>query len=41
MDDSNWFEPQAIIYTKRRQTWDDTGTAIPNFEAAPPMPPKR
>lgn len=40
MDDSSWFAPQLIIYTKHRPAWDDTGTIIPNFEAGPPMPPK-
>lgn len=39
MDDSSWFAPQTIIYTKRRNKWDNTGTDIPNLEAGIAIPP--
>ena len=39
-DDSSWFEPQAVLYTKRRPTWDITTDTVPNFEAMPPPKPK-
>ena len=38
VDDSSWFSPQAVVYTKDRSSWDKTPTDIPNFEAMPPMP---
>lgn len=35
-DDSSWFEPEIVLYTKRRPHWDLTTDKVPNFEAAPP-----
>lgn len=37
-DDSSWFSPQAVVFTKARPSWDMTSTDVPNFEAMPPMP---
>lgn len=39
-DDSSWFEPQVVLYTKRRPTWDITTEAVPSFEGMPPSKPK-
>ena len=36
LDDTGWFEPQAIVYSKDRPAWDKTSTDIPNFEGMPP-----
>lgn len=38
-DDSSWFEPQFVFYTKRRPRWDKTAENVPNFEAMPPSKP--
>ncbi len=38
-DDHDWFEPQSVLYAKRRPKWDVTSTAIPNFDTMPPVPP--
>lgn len=35
-DDSSWFEPEIVLYTKRRPHWDMTTDAVPNVEAMPP-----
>ena len=40
-DDSSWFEPQAVLYTKYRPRWDATSDAVPNFEAMGLAPAKR
>ena len=37
-DDSSWFEPEIVLFTKRRPHWDLTTDAVPNFEAGPPPP---
>jgi hypothetical protein len=37
-DDSSWFEPEVVLFTKRRPDWDITTESVPNFEAGPPMP---
>lgn len=39
-DDNSWFEPEAVVYTKRRPAWDITREDIPNFEAMPPTQPR-
>lgn len=40
-DDSSWFEPQVVLFTKRRPKWDITTDAVPGFEGMPPArPPK-
>ena len=35
LEDSEWFEPQAVIYTSRRHDWDITSDEIPQFETMP------
>ena len=35
-DDSSWFEPEVVLYTKSRPHWDLTTDAVPTFEAMPP-----
>ncbi len=40
-DNNDWFEPQAVVYAKRRPKWDQTSTDIPNFEEGMPVPPTR
>jgi hypothetical protein len=35
-DDSSWFEPEIVLFTKRRPHWDITTDSVPNFEAGPP-----
>jgi hypothetical protein len=37
-ENSDWFAPQAVVYTKSRAGWDVTSMEIPNFEAMPPLP---
>lgn len=39
-DDHSWFEPQAIVYAKRRPAWDLTRQDIPNFDEMPPAKPQ-
>lgn len=39
-DDTSWFKPDAVIYTKHRAVWDITATDVPNFEAMPQLAPK-
>ncbi len=39
-DDSTWFEPQLVLYTKRRAPWDLTTDSVPNYEAGPPRKPR-
>lgn len=35
-DDSSWFEPEVVLFTKRRQVWDITTDEVPNFDGMPP-----
>jgi hypothetical protein len=35
-DDCNWFEPEIVIFTKRRPRWDLTTDSVPNLEGGPP-----
>jgi hypothetical protein len=37
-DDSSWFAPELVLFTKRRPHWDITTENVPNYEAGPPMP---
>jgi hypothetical protein len=41
-DDSSWFRPQAILYTRTRHDWDTANDAVPAFAAMspPPSPPR-
>lgn len=41
LDDSSWFEPEVVLYTRSRPHWDITTDAVPNYETAPPMTPLR
>jgi hypothetical protein len=36
IDDNSWFNPQRVVYTKSRQSWDPTTSDCPNFEMMPP-----
>ncbi|MGB5210758.1 MAG: GFA family protein [Gammaproteobacteria bacterium] len=36
LDDTSWFRPQSVVYTKYRQKWDITSEKVPNFEEMPP-----
>jgi hypothetical protein len=37
-DDSSWFQPQSVLYAKRRPTWDMVRSDTPTFDAMPPAP---
>lgn len=39
-DDSSWFNPQAIVYNKRKPHWDFMDESVKTFEEMPPAPPK-
>jgi hypothetical protein len=36
LDDSSWFDPQVVLYTRSRPPWDMTTEAVPNYETGPP-----
>ena len=36
LEDTSWFSPQAVLYTRSRPAWDMTTDAVPNFKAMPP-----
>jgi len=38
LDDSSWFNPNAIVYSKRKPKWDFVDEKIPAFEEMPPAP---
>lgn len=38
LDDSDWFSPQVVLYTRSRPAWDMTSEAVPNYDASPPAP---
>lgn len=38
LDDSEWFTPQMVLYTRSRPHWDITTPDVPNFETSPPVP---
>ncbi|MDQ8698867.1 GFA family protein [Hyphomicrobium sp. LHD-15] len=40
-DDTRWFKPQMVLYTKSRAAWDHTTDQVPNFEGMPPPPPPK
>ncbi len=40
-DDTRWFKPQIVLYTKSREAWDHTTDQVPNFEGMPPPPPPK
>ena len=35
-DDSRWFRPQVVLFTKRRPAWDLIDETVPQFEGMPP-----
>ena len=37
-DNSDWFEPAAVVYAADRPKWDHTSTDVPNFDKMPPPP---
>jgi hypothetical protein len=37
-DDSSWFSPQAVLYTRSRHDWDTAGDTVPAFAAMSPPP---
>lgn len=37
-ENSDWFEPAAVVYTRSRPAWDVTSTEVPNFDTMPPPP---
>ena len=40
LDESDWFAPQVVLYTRSRAPWDITTDAVPNYETAPPPKPR-
>jgi len=38
LDDSSWFAPQVVLYTRSRPVWDITTDGVPNYETAAPPP---
>lgn len=36
LDDSEVFQPQLVVYTKRAASWDRVDPALPSFEGMPP-----
>lgn len=40
LEETGWFAPQVVLYTRSRPAWDITRTDVPNFETAPPLPPR-
>ncbi|MDX1796847.1 MAG: GFA family protein [Hydrogenovibrio sp.] len=37
MDDSSWFQPDAIVYNKSKPVWDQMDETVPTFEEMPPI----
>ncbi|MDA8012284.1 MAG: GFA family protein [Gammaproteobacteria bacterium] len=35
-ENSDWFAPQIVVYTRNRPAWDLTTNEVPNFEEMPP-----
>ena len=35
LDDSSWFRPERVIYTKHQKDWDITSEDLPRFEVTP------
>lgn len=40
LDDSGWFSPQVVLYTRSRPAWDTTTDDVPRYATSPPMPTK-
>lgn len=41
LDDTSWFKPEVVLYTRSRPHWDITTDDVPNYETAPAMTPLR
>lgn len=37
-NDHSWFSPQAVVYNKRCEAWDEIPLEIPKFDGMPPAP---
>ena len=37
VDDNSWYKPEAIVYNKRKPTWDCMDASLPAFEEMPPV----
>jgi hypothetical protein len=35
-DDSSWFRPKVVVFTRSRHDWDTAGEDVPRHEAMPP-----
>ena len=40
IDESTWFKPGAIVYSKHKPDWDHMDESVKTFEEMPPAPPK-
>jgi len=40
LNDSSWFKPNAIVYSKSKPKWDFMDESVPTFEEMPPPPKK-
>lgn len=38
VDDHSWFKPQAIVFDKRKPSWDCMDASLPTFDEMPPAP---
>lgn len=38
LDNSDWYAPEAVGFTRNRGAWDVTSVEVPNFEAMSPIP---
>ncbi len=36
LDDTSWFKPGSVLYTKERPPWDMTAADVDTYEAMPP-----
>jgi hypothetical protein len=39
LDDSSWFAPQLVLFTRSRPAWDITTDEVTNYATSPPLPP--
>ncbi len=35
MNEKDWFAPHAVVFTRHRESWDQTPLDVPNFEGMP------
>lgn len=38
LDDNTWFQPNAIVYSAERPSWDKMDDSLPAFDKMPPPP---